>query len=61
MMVDNTSTLASAITNHNPSGDLSETAIWGSGETNSLVAVLRGIFTWQLHDGEYDSSAQTVE
>jgi len=26
----------------------SETAIWGSGETNSLVVVLKAIFTWRL-------------
>jgi len=30
-----------------------ETAIWGSGETNSLVVVLRAIFTWRLHDNEF--------
>jgi len=30
-----------------------ETAIWGSGETNSLVLVLKTMFTWELtNDGE---------
>jgi hypothetical protein len=30
-----------------------ETAIWGAGERNSLVVVLRSIFTWRLdHDEE---------
>jgi len=28
-----------------------ETAIWGTGETNSLVVVLKALFTWQL-DGK---------
>lgn len=28
--------------------DLEETAIWGSGHRNSLVVVLRSIFTWRL-------------
>ncbi len=27
-----------------------ETAIWGAGSTNSLVVVLRALFTWQLDD-----------
>lgn len=27
-----------------------ETAIWGAGETNSLVVVLKALFTWQLDD-----------
>ncbi|RLM89456.1 TrmB family transcriptional regulator, partial [Haloarcula sp. Atlit-7R] len=25
-----------------------ETAIWGTGQTNSLVVVLKALFTWQL-------------
>lgn len=33
-----------------------ETAIWGSGETNGLVVVLRGIFTWRLDALETDSA-----
>lgn len=28
--------------------EIEETAIWGTGERNSLVAVLRSIFTWRL-------------
>ncbi|MFC4358074.1 TrmB family transcriptional regulator [Halobium salinum] len=56
MMVDGTKTLASAITDGNPSGEVSETAIWGTGEANSLVAILKAIFTWRLDNGEYDPS-----
>ena len=34
-------------------GTPTETAIWGTGERNSLVVVLRSIFTWRLdHDEE---------
>ena len=28
-----------------------ETAIWGTGRTNSLVVVLKALFTWQLDSG----------
>ncbi len=51
MMVDQRETLVSVLVN-GPDGDFSdprsETAIWGSGESNSLVVVLRAIFTWRL-------------
>jgi len=53
MMVDGTQTLVSVLVNDpdGPSTDpRSETAIWGSGETNSLVVVLKAIFTWRLED-----------
>ncbi|WP_049985411.1 TrmB family transcriptional regulator [Halobellus rufus] len=51
MMVDGTQTLVSVLVNGTdatPEDPRSETAIWGSGETNSLVVVLRAIFTWRL-------------
>jgi sugar-specific transcriptional regulator TrmB len=51
MMVDGRKTLASALVNGedaNPSDPRSETAIWGQGDTNSLVVVLKAIFTWRL-------------
>lgn len=50
MMVDGTKTLVSALVDDEvtPSNPRSETAIWGEGETNSLVAVLKAIFTWRL-------------
>ncbi|MFC6940731.1 TrmB family transcriptional regulator [Salinirubellus sp. GCM10025818] len=51
MMIDGGKTLVSALVNGedaSPSDPRSETAIWGEGDTNSLVVVLRAIFTWQL-------------
>jgi len=51
MMVDGRKTLVSALVNGadaSPSDPRSETAIWGEGDTNSLVVVLRAIFTWRL-------------
>ncbi|QOS13134.1 TrmB family transcription regulator [Haloferax gibbonsii] len=51
MMVDRNQTLVSVLVNGSdatPSDPRSETAIWGAGETNSLVAVLRAIFAWRL-------------
>jgi len=52
MMVDGRKTLVSALVNGtdaSPSDPRSETAIWGEGETNSLVVVLKAIFTWRLN------------
>lgn len=51
MMVDGKKTLVSALVNGvdaKPSDKRSETAIWGEGNTNSLVVVLKAIFTWRL-------------
>ncbi|QKY21792.1 TrmB family transcriptional regulator (plasmid) [Halolamina sp. CBA1230] len=51
MMVDGTQTLVSVLVNGAdaaPTDPRSETAIWGAGETNSLVVVLKAIFTWRL-------------
>ncbi|MFC5277828.1 TrmB family transcriptional regulator [Halorubrum rubrum] len=51
MMVDETRTLVSVLVgtdDADPTDRRSETAIWGSGEMNSLVVVLKTIFTWQL-------------
>jgi sugar-specific transcriptional regulator TrmB len=55
MMVDSEKTLVSALANGKdakPSDPRSETAIWGEGETNSLVVVLRAIFTWRMNSNE---------
>jgi len=54
MMVDGQKTLVSALVNgtDGPSEPRSETAIWGEGETNSLVVVLKAIFTWRLDTAE---------
>jgi len=51
MMIDGRKTLVSALVNGtdaSPSDPRSETAIWGEGDTNSLVVVLKAIFTWRL-------------
>jgi len=55
MMVDGTQTIVSVLVNGTdavPTDPRSETAIWGYGETNSLVVVLKAIFTWRLGDAD---------
>jgi sugar-specific transcriptional regulator TrmB len=55
LMADRERTLVSALVNGSdatPSDPRSETAIWGGGETNSLVVVLRAIFAWRLEKVE---------
>lgn len=57
LMVDREQTLVSVLVNGGdapPSDPRSETAIWGVGETNSLVVVLRAIFTWRLEHGDVE-------
>jgi len=57
MMVDGKKTLVSALVNGtdaDPSDPRSETAIWGEGESNSLVVVLRAIFTWRIENVDPD-------
>ena len=51
LMVDRQKTLVSVLVDgdgDHPPESRDETAIWGTGETNSLVVVLRTLFTWQL-------------
>jgi len=51
MMIDERKTLVSALVNgaDAPFSDpRSETGIWGEGETNALVVVLKAIFAWRL-------------
>jgi sugar-specific transcriptional regulator TrmB len=52
LFVDREQTLVSVLVDD--SDGRTETAIWGSGETNSLVVVLEGIFAWRLADLEAD-------
>ena len=55
MMVDGRRTLVSVLVNgadDAPTEPRAETAIWGAGETNSLVVVLRAIFTHRLEDDD---------
>ncbi len=56
LMVDREKTLVSVLVKGNgdhPPEPRDETAIWGAGPTNSLVVVLKALFTWQL-----DSAAE---
>jgi len=51
LMVDREKTLVSVLVKGNgdhPPEPRDETAIWGAGPTNSLVVVLKALFTWQL-------------
>jgi sugar-specific transcriptional regulator TrmB len=55
LMVDREKTLVSVLvdgTGEHPPEPRDETAIWGSGPSNSLVVVLKTLFTWQLDDFE---------
>lgn len=57
MMVDGRKTLVSALVNGadaSPSDPRSETAIWGEGDTNSLVVVLKAVSTWRLGANDPD-------
>ncbi len=49
LVCDEQTALVSALTETSSGGqNVEETAIWGAGERNSLVVVLRAIFTWRL-------------
>lgn len=49
LITDEETALVSALVNGSGSADgIEETAIWGAGDRNSLVVVLRAIFTWRL-------------
>jgi sugar-specific transcriptional regulator TrmB len=50
LMADGERTLVSVLVPEAGSEERDETAIWGRGETNSLVVVLRAMFTWQLDE-----------
>lgn len=55
LMVDQEKTLVSALVNGNgehPPEPRDETAIWGTGQANSLVIVLKALFTWQLDNSQ---------
>ncbi|WP_290815373.1 helix-turn-helix domain-containing protein [Halovivax sp.] len=50
LISDEETALVSALVNGSGDADeIEETAIWGAGDRNSLVIVLRAIFTWRLH------------
>ena len=55
-MVDDETTLVSVLVPEDgePVGkQTDETAIWGAGENNSLVVVLRALFTWELDSSSF--------
>ncbi len=53
LITDEEAALVSAFTDESTNGrGIEETAIWGRGEYNSLVVVLRAIFTWRLDAGD---------
>mgnify|MGYP000262407114 CR=1 FL=1 len=51
LLVDRQRTLVSVLITNGSETIRDETAIWGTGETNSLVVVLRAMFGWQLDSG----------
>lgn len=60
LIVDDRSALVSALVSEG-TDSYEETAIWGSGQRNSLVVVLRTIFTWRLSEHEADEVAVETE
>jgi sugar-specific transcriptional regulator TrmB len=48
LITDERTALVSVLLDGSSTRDLDETAIWGTGRRNSLVLVLRTIFTWRL-------------
>ncbi|WP_312912851.1 hypothetical protein [Natronosalvus caseinilyticus] len=51
LITDEETALVSALMNGSDGGDeIKETAIWGAGDRNSLVVVLRAIFSWRLDE-----------
>ncbi|GAB7021011.1 TrmB family transcriptional regulator [Halostagnicola bangensis] len=50
LITDEETALVSALVNDSSTTEeIEETAVWGAGERNSLVVVLRAIFTWRLN------------
>lgn len=55
LVTDKRTALVSVLADQNMTDGIHETAIWGTGEHNSLVVVLRTIFTWRLETIAADS------
>jgi sugar-specific transcriptional regulator TrmB len=55
LITDERTALVSVRLNGHETGEIEETAIWGTGERNSLVVVFRAIFTWRLAENEPSS------
>lgn len=56
LVTDERTALVSVLVDRDGTEDVRETAIWGTGEHNSLVVVLRAIFTWRLGSGPFTDS-----
>jgi len=52
LVTDEETALVSVLMNGHDTEAIEEIAIWGKGERNSLVVVLRAIFTWRLESYE---------
>lgn len=52
LVTDERTALVSVLLDDETQEGPNETAIWGTGERNSLVVVLRAIFTYRLHDDD---------
>ena len=57
LITDEQTALVSVRLNGHETEGIEETAIWGTGERNSLVVVLRAIFTWRLREHGLTSTA----
>lgn len=53
LVTDAETALVSAMIDDSKTRGFEETAIWGQGDRNSLVVVMRAIFTWRLDDEEF--------
>lgn len=57
LITDKQTALVSVRVGEMESDDREEVAIWGTGHRNSLVVILRAIFTWQLETYEHGRSS----
>lgn len=55
LITDKRTALVSVLVDSDATDGIQETAIWGTGEHNSLVVVLRAIFTWRLGSNSFES------
>ena len=56
LVTDRRTALISVLGDDASPGDPDETAVWGTGRRNSLVVVLRTVFTWQIQ--RYDDESE---
>lgn len=51
LVTDERTALVSVLMDDGDQDGPNETAIWGTGDHNSLVVIMRALFTWRLRDG----------